>query len=584
LTEWDITVIIALLFTAIITPYEVALINTDVNAMFFINRLFDIIFCCDIVFCFMLMYKDPDGTWVRNRSDIAKRYAKGWFCLDVAALPPYDILKYMVKGDGSSRPLRMIRMCRLLKLLRLLRLPRILYRWETKFGIRHSSHIAAQLLALLLCCVHWLACGWALITVLQDRNSHTWLTVWIDGRVEPSHRCGMTLDCAMCRTGESGLDDLAVNGAHRDGCWNHGDVYLACLYFAMMTVTSIGYGDILPANINEVALCAVFMLVAGLVWAQIIAGICGIVTTGDPIQQLYFKNTDDLNYMMRVAKIPSGERQHVRTFLQHNRRAMSENERKKVLSLLSPALSGAVAGASPAFIQKRMVYWTKKLNGALLGRIAQKMQTRTFPPRETIPAEDTMYVLKRGAVCLVNECSIHGCLITRSSRKTVWNEDIVVEYKPIRRFHVANTITFVEVECLDKHVLQNCMVTEATLDDRRQFHINRLWFTVFRAMEYRAFRGRFPYDDNSARIISPAGSPASSLHISVPAPHTAEKLAKVEADVGSLRVLYYGLDAKLDRICAAMEGKAGHRVSVNGPRSSALLQTAGTPVVPVVDL
>jgi potassium voltage-gated channel Eag-related subfamily H protein 7 len=570
MNRWDGVVVFALLFTATFTPYEVALINTDINPMFVINRMIDIIFSIDIVLCFMLMYRDANGNWVRSRKLVARRYLRGWFALDVAALPPFDVLKYVVTGEGSSSTMRIVRLFRLLKLLRLLRLPRILHRWETKFGVKHSNLIATQLMGLLCCVVHWLACGWALVAVLQDSASKTWLTVWIDGRDAPSHRCGVTTDCGMCMTGAH--EDLPLNGAHRDGCWYHGDVYLASLHWSMMTVTSIGYGDIVPANTYEAAVCSVFMLIAAMTWAQIIAGICGIITTGDPIQTRYFKNTDDLNYMMSVANISGVERQRVRTFLQHNKRAMSENERKKVLSFLSPALSGIVAGATPAFIQKQMIYWTKNLSAGFIGRLVQNMDTQTYPPRETIPADDTMYVLKKGAVNLVTP-SFQGSLITRSSRKTVWNEDIVVTFSHIRRLHVASTLTFVEVEALDKKTLGYVIKTDATMADRAAFRINTLWLTVFRACEYRARKGYWPWRGGGggggvpipvAGVAVDGAPPSFSSAEPLASDSTVNRLRKIEADVGSLHTdvgsllaLYSGLDAKLNRICSAIGTEGG---------------------------
>ena len=47
--KWGAVTTIALLFTAIFTPYETALLPTKLDALFFINRLVDLIFACDLV-------------------------------------------------------------------------------------------------------------------------------------------------------------------------------------------------------------------------------------------------------------------------------------------------------------------------------------------------------------------------------------------------------------------------------------------------------------------------------------------------------------------------------------------------------
>ena len=50
--RWSIMMTLAVFFTAIVTPVEVALYETSVNAMFWINRVVDVIFLCDIIINF----------------------------------------------------------------------------------------------------------------------------------------------------------------------------------------------------------------------------------------------------------------------------------------------------------------------------------------------------------------------------------------------------------------------------------------------------------------------------------------------------------------------------------------------------
>ena len=66
-------------------------------------------------------------------------------------------------------------------------------------------------------------------------------------------------------------------------CYEHTELYVASLHWAMMTVTSIGYGDIVPQTVTEYSVCVVFMLIAGASWAVIIGGICGgrVFATGE---------------------------------------------------------------------------------------------------------------------------------------------------------------------------------------------------------------------------------------------------------------------------------------------------------------
>lgn len=42
--KWDFVMVACLLFTAVITPYEVAFLSSKLNALFVINRLVDLMF------------------------------------------------------------------------------------------------------------------------------------------------------------------------------------------------------------------------------------------------------------------------------------------------------------------------------------------------------------------------------------------------------------------------------------------------------------------------------------------------------------------------------------------------------------
>jgi len=69
--KWDIVILISLLFTALVTPYEVALLSTQIDALFFLNRIIDIFFLKDMVMNFFLSYWEESvvgasGMWVKD--------------------------------------------------------------------------------------------------------------------------------------------------------------------------------------------------------------------------------------------------------------------------------------------------------------------------------------------------------------------------------------------------------------------------------------------------------------------------------------------------------------------------------------
>ena len=49
-----------------------------------------------------------------------------------------------------------------------------------------------------------------------------------------------------------------------------------------MTITSVGYGDIVPVNTIERALCCVYLVISGVSWTYVIGKAAGIATNLDP--------------------------------------------------------------------------------------------------------------------------------------------------------------------------------------------------------------------------------------------------------------------------------------------------------------
>ena len=59
---WDAVTSIALIITALVTPFEVAFLeNEGVDALFVINRVIDVIFIVDMAMAFFLMYRVEQG-------------------------------------------------------------------------------------------------------------------------------------------------------------------------------------------------------------------------------------------------------------------------------------------------------------------------------------------------------------------------------------------------------------------------------------------------------------------------------------------------------------------------------------------
>ena len=96
---WDMTTGLALVYTATITPFEVGLaLPTELNALFLVNQVVNLVFFLDIILQFFLPVPDHSGELIRDRRKIARKYLLSWFVIDFVTIIPFDILVWQVRS------------------------------------------------------------------------------------------------------------------------------------------------------------------------------------------------------------------------------------------------------------------------------------------------------------------------------------------------------------------------------------------------------------------------------------------------------------------------------------------------------
>ena len=136
---------------------------------------------------------------------------------------------------------------------------------------------------LLMLASHWIACLWLLTVELEPASASTWLDAFAKKIYD--------LDSSK---------EL-----------HHLVKYTAALYWACVTITSIGYGDIVPTNKQEMQVVVVATLVGSCLWAYFIGSVCSILSTLDIDKIEHQQRMDQLNEFMRkhdVSANPSNRR------------------------------------------------------------------------------------------------------------------------------------------------------------------------------------------------------------------------------------------------------------------------------------
>lgn len=196
-TRWvgyqDGASMIALIFTALVTPFEVAFVppcGPTSGWLWWANRLVDIVFSFDIVLQFRMAYatvREGQGhVYEFDQKKIVWHYLRGWFVPDffTTSLSLIDFTSMAdscgsaselaaecANGGGADggaalwaqvKVLRVIRVVRLVKVVRILRASRLVARWETRVSINYAALALLRATLVVLLFLHWSACVWSL--------------------------------------------------------------------------------------------------------------------------------------------------------------------------------------------------------------------------------------------------------------------------------------------------------------------------------------------------------------------------------------------------------------------------------------
>lgn len=208
-----------------------------------------VIFLLDIIANFNTAYVDPDTeTMVQNRGVIALNYLKAWFWVDALSTFPFDLVASSASQSGSNiSALRAIRALRLFRIFKLLRISKF---HETMENFRMNPHVVnlTVLIVSIFFIAHLFACIWHFIALYQQRQGS--VDTWVD-----------------------------VFGFSTSSIY---DRYVASLYYVMVTMMTIGFGDIRPVTNNERIFAIGTMLTGGVVFGAMISRLATILEKRNP--------------------------------------------------------------------------------------------------------------------------------------------------------------------------------------------------------------------------------------------------------------------------------------------------------------
>uniref|UniRef100_A0AAV2K499 Voltage-gated delayed rectifier potassium channel KCNH4 n=1 Tax=Knipowitschia caucasica TaxID=637954 RepID=A0AAV2K499_KNICA len=346
---WDWLILLATFYVAVTVPYNVCFtvgggrdegnINAPRSPPSVSDILVEILFILDIVLNFRTTFVSTSGQVVYDARSICVHYVTTWLFVDLIAALPFDLLYAFNVSVYFG--------VNLLKTVRLLRLLRLLQKLE-RYS-QYSAVVLTLLMSMFGLLAHWMACVWYFIGRREIGSPVSWDIGWLH---ELAKRLGTPYFLSPSPTlvpgGVSGLQPNSshwnMSGSEMGGqTWNSsqyfGNIsvadavsgadagavsmgglaggpsmrssYVTSLYFALSSLTSVGFGNVSANTDSEKIFSICTMLIGALMHAVVFGNVTAIIQRMYSRRSLYHTRTKDLKDFIRVHRLPKALEQRM---------------------------------------------------------------------------------------------------------------------------------------------------------------------------------------------------------------------------------------------------------------------------------
>lgn len=251
---WYFVILIAVLYVVTGMPLVLAFIEVRPGSGIFIfETIIDFIFFIDMIIIFNSAFINSKGLIEINRWQIFLNYLTGFFIFDFLAIFPF----WVFSDVDSPKTHSLTRIIRLTKLTRILRISKIVPIIRSIIDSKSLSSLLDLILSFqgttrlititysIILIAHFISCIWYFIAKIEGIYPDSWI--------------------AKLNVDEDRYSTL----------------YLRGIYFAFTVMNTVGFGDIHPSKIPEIAVCIVIMMFGICFYSFLVATLTSILSSLD---------------------------------------------------------------------------------------------------------------------------------------------------------------------------------------------------------------------------------------------------------------------------------------------------------------
>ncbi|XP_076899611.1 potassium channel KAT3-like [Bidens hawaiensis] len=363
---WQSFLVLLVIYSAWSSPFELAFKKVATGSLLYVDLIVDFFFAADIIITFFVAYLDKSTyLLVDEHKKIATRYVTHMmFPMDVASTLPFQTIYRVLTGKLHRG--QVFGFLNLLRLWRLRRVSELFSRLEKDTRFSYFMTRTIKLICVTLFAVHSAGCFYYWIATHHKISQDTWIGSIINNFEDRSIWLGYTYS----------------------------------MYWSIVTLTTVGYGDLHAVNTGEKVFNIFYMLFNIGLTSYLIGNMTNLIVHS---AVRTFVMRDSINEILRYAsknRLPEGLKQQMLAHMQLKFKT-AELQQEEVLEDLPKAIRSSIA---QHLFRKTVdkTYLFKGISDDLSRQLVVDLKAEYFPPKVEVILQNEIptdfYIVVSGAM------------------------------------------------------------------------------------------------------------------------------------------------------------------------------------------